>query len=580
MRVHLENGKFLLYTTYEEKYRAQATGARWDQEQKRWEVEPSLLSGLMILANAAKDDDVEAARRFVTSMETPSPLLGFNLREKLMDHQVRGASELVARKRYFITFDMGCGKSATTMAAAQHLYHERLVDLMLVVCPISVFGSWERQLDRFLACPYRFIRFGRTKRERLTAFDDIKTIRRVLPWKRLIVLCVNYEALRIHERDLIKLKPGMVVFDESTYIKNRSAQMTKSAARISRAAEYVTALTGTPISNDVGDLFGQLHVVSPGFLGNDYWAFIREFATFGGYKNKEIVGTKNLKALDWIMRRCSYRVRKEEVLNLPLLTQETREIELEGEQQEAYGKAESDFYFAVEAVRKRVQELQGKDDPEARKELVTVLIRNAMSRLLRCQQIAGGHCRGEDGEMIYWPGNPKVREMVEIASQAGDQKVVVFSRFVENLLQGQKALREAGIDAEVYYGGTPHEGRARIENEFLRPDAKFRVVLVQVKTGGFGIDFSGASVAIFYDNWFSWSVRDQAQSRLHRLGQTRNVLCWDLVASRTVDEKVLETVLSKRSLSEVLFGKRVEALDKAAEELPTGDLERVLGVRV
>lgn len=567
MRVLLESGKFILHTTYEEKFKAQACGGKWDQDLRRWEVRTSILSALGLVSQAAQGDDVEAARTYLKGWDVPPPPVVPSMKEPLMPHQNLGASHLIQKGRFFITFDMGTGKTATVLGAAQELFKGGKIDLVLIVAPLSVFGSWERQMARFCAVNYRFMLVTGTRKERNERMDDIKTLRQALIKKRLIVACVNYEALRLYADDLIKLKPGMVVFDESTFIKNRSAQMTKAAARVSKAAKYATGLTGTPISNNVGDLFGQLHAISSEFVGDDYWHFVQSFAKFGGYKNKEIVGTRNLKGLEWILSKCSLRVRKDEVLDLPALTQETREITLEGDQKEAYGKAATDFYFAVEAVKKTLRDLDGKEDPDKRRELYTVLIKNAMTRLLRCQQIAGGHCKSEMGETIYWPDNPKVLELVKIAEESGDQRIVVFSRFIEDLEQGRKALVKAGFPCEVYHGSVKQVDRARIENEFLSDSTPIKAVLTQVKTGGFGIDFSRASIAVFYNNWFSWAVRDQAQSRLHRLGQRRNVLCIDLLGRETVDEAVLSTVLSKKSLSEVLFGKKVPAAESEIDRL-------------
>lgn len=567
MRVLLESGKFILHTTYEEKFKAQACGGKWDQDLRRWEVRTSILSALGLVSQAAQGDDVEAARTYLKGWDVPPPPVVPSMKEPLMPHQNLGASHLIQKGRFFITFDMGTGKTATVLGAAQELFKGGKIDLVLIVAPLSVFGSWERQMARFCAVNYRFMLVTGTRKERNERMDDIKTLRQALIKKRLIVACVNYEALRLYADDLIKLKPGMVVFDESTFIKNRSAQMTKAAVRVSKAAKYATGLTGTPISNNVGDLFGQLHAISSEFVGDDYWHFVQSFAKFGGYKNKEIVGTRNLKGLEWILSKCSLRVRKDEVLDLPALTQETREITLEGDQKEAYGKAATDFYFAVEAVKKTLRDLDGKEDPDKRRELYTVLIKNAMTRLLRCQQIAGGHCKSEMGETIYWPDNPKVLELVKIAEESGDQRIVVFSRFIEDLEQGRKALVKAGFPCEVYHGSVKQVDRARIENEFLSDSTPIKAVLTQVKTGGFGIDFSRASIAVFYNNWFSWAVRDQAQSRLHRLGQRRNVLCIDLLGRETVDEAVLSTVLSKKSLSEVLFGKKVPAAESEIDRL-------------
>jgi SNF2 family DNA or RNA helicase len=575
MRVLLESGKFVLVTSYDERFKARATGCKWDDDRRRWEVKVNLLSAAQIVSQAKPGDDVEVARAYIRGWDEPCPLVVPSTKEPEMPHQVQGTSRIIHRKRFFLTFDMGCGKTLSVIGAAQELFKDGEIDLLLVVVPLSVFGSWERQMARFCNVPYRIVHLTGDRKKRIARMEDVKTLRASFRQKRLIVGLVNYEALRLFADDLIKMKPGLVAFDESTFIKNRVAKMTKAAVRISRAAKYATALTGTPISNNVGDLFAQLNAVSSEFVGDNYSNFVHTFARFGGFKGKEIVGIQNEKGLDWILKRVSLRVRKEEVLQLPERTWETREVTLEDDQKDAYEKAEKEFYFAVAAVKKEIASGAEKD-PERRKHLVTVLIKSALARLLRCQQIASGHCRDEAGETILWPENPKLKEIVRLAEESGDQRIVIFSRFVEDLIQGQKALEAAGFRAEAFHGKVKHEKRAEIENEFLKDSTSLKVVLAQVKTGGFGIDFSRASICTFMTNWFSWAVRDQAESRLHRLGQKRNVSNIDLIAKGTVDELVLEMVLSKKSLSEVLFGRKIaEADDEAEKSLVGTDFEVV-----
>jgi SNF2 family DNA or RNA helicase len=561
MRVAEEAGKFLLYTHYDEKLRAHAVGGKWNDDRRRWEVTANILSAAQILTQAKPGEDVEAARVFLRRWDAPAPLVIPSTKEPMMPHQVKGCSELLFRKRYLLTFEMGCGKTLAVIGAAQELFKESKLDLLLIIVPLSVFGSWERQFNRFCNVPFTVMKFMGDREKRAERMEDVEVLRVALRKKRLIAGLINYEAIRLFADDLIRLKPNMVAMDESTYLANRTAQMTKAARRVARSAEYATALTGTPIKNNVCDIFGQAQAVSSEFFGDDYWHYAREFALFGGFKNKEIVGSRNLKGLDWIMKKISLRVRKEDVLELPERTWDTRDIYLAGEQKEAYEKAEKDFYFAVEAVKKHIA-----DRGDEERSIVTVLIKNALSRLLRCQQIASGHCKTDEGETILWPGNPKILELVNLVQEAGEQRVVVFSRFVEDLLQGQIALREAGFQAEVYYGDVKQKDRQRIEDEFLKDESPLKVVLAQVKTGGFGVDFSKASICIFFNNWFSWSVRDQAESRLHRLGQTRKVTIYDLIGKGTVDEVVLETVLSKKSLSETLFGRPMAVADDALTE--------------
>ena len=155
------------------------------------------------------------------------------------------------------------------------------------------------------------------------------------------------------------------------------------------------------------------------------------------------------------------------------------------------------------------------------------------------------------------------RELVDLVREAGHQKVVVFSRFIEDIEMAREALQMAGFKAATYHGGVSQDRRTKIENAFLDRASDLQVVLAQVQTGGLGIDFSMASICVFFTNWFSWGVRDQAVSRLHRPGQTANVLVVDLLASNTVDETILMTVMDKRSISEVLFGSKVPEVEGA-----------------
>lgn len=448
-----------------------------------------------------------------------------------------------------------CGKTWTVIAGAQELFNRGEVQTVLVVAPLSVLASWQRKIAEVCGVRTRTLVITGNRRDREERIEDAEYLRKSLSGKYLVFALINYEALRLFEDDIIRdLKPEMVVYDECNFVKNRRAKMSEAAARISKAAKYAVGLTGTPIANNVGDLYSQLHVVGSEFVGDNYWDFVAEFARFGGFKGKEIVGTRNVPTLEALLKLVSSRVRKEEVLNLPEQTCDTREVVLEGDQKKAYEKASSEFYFAVEAVKKHTEERGER----------RILIRNALSRLLRCQQIAAGHCRSEDGSVITWPENPKTAETVRLVKEAGDQKVVVFSRFVEDLHTGQAALKKEGILSETYYGDVSREERGIIEARFLDKKDPLRVVLAQVRTGGFGVDFSSASVGIFWTNWFSWSVRDQAVSRLHRLGQTRNVSIYDLVGVDTVDALVLGVVLEKRALSEILFGKKMEEVEEEA----------------
>lgn len=562
VQVDITGGEFVLRTSYEERFRARSTGAKWNAKTKLWTVGANLLSALKLMREESlAAPDRAKVEAFVAGLTAGSPRVVPATKTPLYEHQIDFASRLVAKRRMMNFSEMGSGKTGAVIGAAQELFTQGQVGLALIVAPLSVLASWERQIEKFCAVRHRTVMLTGTRKDRVSGADDIRVLRKALSGKFLIFALVNYAGLRVFEEEILALRPEFVCFDETTEIKNRTAKQTQSCMRVSRLAKYATGLTGTPISNNVAELWSECAAVSPNFLGGDaadYWNYVWEFCRFGGFKGKEIVGTKNLDVLEMLIKKFSVRVRKEEVLKLPPRTWDVREVVLEGDQDAAYRKAEGDFYFAVDAVKKHSGERQ-----EFR-----ILVKNALARMLRCQQIAAGHCRGENGEMMLWPDNPKIAEIGSIVEESGNQRIVVFSRFVEDLLQGKNALTKRGVEAAVYYGDVSQNDRADIEKDFMDPKGRNKVILAQVKTGGLGVDFSQGSICVFMTNWWSWHVRDQAESRVHRPGQTKPVTYIDLSAVDTVDQTVLEAIHEKKSISAVLFGKDLEEAP-AEEEIAT-----------
>jgi SNF2 family DNA or RNA helicase len=555
MRVQVVDGTFVIFTDYAEREKARSVGAQWSNKAKLWVVQANVFAAEKLLRLGVEGAD--ELRGYIARQNVDVPRVVPKTKLPLMDHQVVMVSRLLAKRRYCFFPEMGTGKTGAVIGAAQELFGQGKLDLAIIVAPLSVLASWERQIEKFCAVPYRTLMVTGTATNRTNRIEDVTILRKSMKKKRLLFALINYEALDKWLADLLEMRAGLVCFDETNKIKNHSAKMTKASFALSDHAEYVVGLTGTPISNNISELWSQCRAVSKGFFGagsGSYWEFVYDFCVMGGWKGKQVVGTKNLDRLDALLKSFSYRVRKDEVLDLPGRTWVLREVSLSGSQLTAYKKAEQEFYFGVDAVKRHTGEHAE----------YAILIRNALGRLLRCQQIAAGHVRDEHGNMATWPDNPKLAELLEVVREAGDQKVVVFSRFVEDLEAARVALEKLKVPAAVYHGGVSQGDRAVVERRFLDKKDSLKVLLVQVQTGGLGVDFSSASVCVFYTNWFSWGVRDQAESRVHRLGQTRNVLYVDLIARESVDGLVLDTVMNKRSLSEVLFGKALPIPEEVA----------------
>jgi SNF2 family DNA or RNA helicase len=556
MHVDLIDGVFVLKTDYEERVRARSVGAKWDGKTHRWTVPANAFAAekLLRLPNIG---GIEKVRAFLEGFDRGASCTVPKTKLPLKDHQLAMVSQWLTKKRYMYFAEMGTGKTPAVIGGVQNLFDEKKLDLALVVAPLSVLNAWTRQIEKFCAVKHRVIMLTGPSKKRLDKIEDVKYLRKSFKGKVLIWVLVNYEALNRFEEQLGMLRPGAICYDETTRIKNHSAATTKAAIRMSDIAEYVVGLNGTPISNDVSELWSQCRAVSREFLGDgssSFWEFVYEYCVMGGWKGKQVVGTKNLERLEGLVKKFSYRVRKEDVLDLPGRTWTAREVQLEGEQLAAYKSAEKEFYFSVDAVKKHTGERRH----------YAILVKNALGRLLRCQQIAAGFCKSEQGDIVRWPDNPKSKQLVDIVKEAGKQKVVVFSRFIEDIEMSREALQKEGIVAVTYHGGVKQEARSNIENAFLDRKSDLQVVLAQVQTGGLGIDFSTAPICVFNTNWFSWGVRDQAESRVHRPGQTSNVLYIDNVASDTVDETVLMTIMDKKSISEVLFGAKIPEAEEVA----------------
>ena len=358
------------------------------------------------------------------------------------------------------------------------------------------------------------------------------------------VLIVSYGLL---VRD-IELLAGVafdtLVVDEAQALKNPSTQRAKAARRL-RAA-FRIALSGTPFENHLGELWSLFSVVFPGLLGS--WDQFREryALPIERDKNPEARAALSRVIRPFLLRRTKSDVARE----LPSRT----EIEVPI----ALSTAETQMYEDVRLLAVAELSKQAKKTPEDRQRFQVLA---ALTKL----RLLASHPKLHDAESPV--ASSKMQRLLELVDElrSAGHRALIFSQFTSHLELVQDELTHAGVQWLYLDGGTPLRERARLIERFQEGEGD--VFLISLKAGGTGINLTAADYVIHLDPWWNPAVEDQATDRAHRIGQTKPVTVYRLIARGTVEERILQLHASKRALvADVLDGSDV------AGKLSTKDL--------
>lgn len=435
-------------------------------------------------------------------------------------------------KGFGLLFEMGCGKSLTAIAAMGALYERGLIRRVLVACPGSVVSVWDAELRKFADFDYTFTSLLGTKQQRLKKLDALQA-----EGRGLLVAGINYESTF---RDglfeaMLAYAPDMVICDESQRIKNPKAQQTQAMVDIGRRAQYRLALSGTPIQQDVRDVFSQWLFLDQNVFGDNVYAFIGRYCRKGGFGGKQIIGTKNEEELSERMHSISYRITKEDALDLPPETYEYRSVELSAKERKIYDEMRKNAYIEL-SEDKQVQ-------------ATTVL-----TKLLRLQQIAGGFLRADDDERATQIGTSKLDALADIIEDyviCEGKKLVIFARFLPEIAAIDALLSERDIGHRVITGAVGLADRGAMVEEFQN-DERVKVFVAQTQTAGLGITLHAASVAVFYSIDWNLANYQQALARIHRKGQHHPCTYIHLIADRTVDGTIMDALDKKNDLAKMI----------------------------
>ncbi len=429
--------------------------------------------------------------------------------------------------------DMGLGKTVTLIALHLHRREAGRTGPTLVVCPASLLGNWEAEVRRF-APGTPVVRFHGGARDVSAARDGF--------------VLTTYGTMRTSATELATVPWDLVVADEAQHVKNPRTATARALRSIGSAARV--ALTGTPVENDLTELWAILDWATPGLLGSrnafrKVWAAPIE-------SGREPTKTRQFAELvgPFLLRR-----RKSDpgiAPELPAKTETDHPLRLTREQVVLYESFVRDTMARIERADPR--------DPASRRGLVLML-------LTGLKQICNhpDHFLKRSGARLSGRSE-KVDLLDELVGTvlAEDGAVLVFTQYVAmaRLLEGH--LARAGVPHQLLHGGVPVRERERMVERFQAGEVP--VFLLSLKAGGTGLNLTRADHVVHVDRWWNPAVEEQATDRAYRIGQTKPVQVHRMITRGTVEEKVAELLTRKRALADAVLGGGEAALTELSDE--------------
>ena len=423
-----------------------------------------------------------------------------------------------------LLMEMGTGKTLTTIAITGKLAAAGKAHKVLIVAPLSILGVWREEFSKFAAYAYCLAVLegsGAKKSETL----------RSLSGNTLQVAVVNYESAWRMEKELLAWDADLIVADEAHKIKTHSTRASKAMHRLGAKARYKLLLTGTVITNKALDVFSQYKFINPAIFGSSFYGFRNRYFDMVGYGGYTPVLKRNMEPeLVAKMDSIAFRATKAECLDLPETVDILRSVTLESTATRLYRDLAKDSYAEL-----------GKGE---------ITAPNVLTRLLRLSQLTGGYIGNDDGK-VQTVSRAKMDMLEDIIDSAvsENQKLVVIARFIPEIGAICKMLEKKEIQYACIYGGVTNRDE---QVKRFQTDQETRVFVGQIATAGLGITLTAASTMVFYSVDYSMSNFEQTKARIHRVGQTQKCTYLYLVASGTVDERVLMALRQKADLARLL----------------------------
>ena len=474
--------------------------------------------------------------------------MNYKFKTKPYAHQMTALEKSWNKESYAYFMEMGTGKTKVLIDNLAMLYDKGKVNGALIIAPKGVVGTWyNNELPTHLPNHIAHVttlwqsHITKKQKEKLESLFEVE--------ESLHILIMNVEAfstdkgLKFAEK-FLSCHETLVAIDESTTIKTPAAKRTKNILSLGNTAKYRRIMTGSPVTKNPLDLFSQCYFLDPFHLDHDsYYSFrmryaIMKTANISGRKIQLVNGFKNLGELSDKLQPFSYRVLKDDCLDLPDKIFIKREIQLSPDQRKLYEQMKQEA-LAI---------LKGKQS-------TTV---NTLTQLMRLQQIACGHFTSDDG-VTQSIANNRITELMNVLEET-EGKAIIWAHYQYDMTAIIKAVVEKyGKESIVdYYGLTPQDERQPNIKRF-QDDPKCRFIVGTPSTGGYGITLTAANTVIYYSNGYDLEKRLQSEDRAHRIGQKKSVTYVDIMADDTVDEKIVKALRKKINIASEVLGEELRS---------------------
>lgn len=467
----------------------------------------------------------------------------------LRPYQIRGYSWLSFLRQWglggCLADDMGLGKTVQTLALVQRDWQKDSLPVLLV-CPTSVVDNWYREAARFAPGLPMMIHHG-PDRMRGAAFRKAA--------KKHAIVVSSYGLVQRDADTFCKVQWGGVVLDEAQNIKNPETKQARAVRSLE--AEYRLALTGTPVENNVGDLWSIMEFLNPGFLGTREEFRRKFFVPIQAKQDADAAERLKRATGPFILRRL--KTDKSIISDLPEKMEAKVYCHLTEEQTSLYTSI-------LDECMRDLNESEGIQ----RKGLIL----STISRLKQvCNHPAqfladGSGIAGRSGKLA------RLTEMLEEVVESG-YRALVFSQFAEMGHMLKRHLQETfGLEVLFLHGGVTREKRAKMIERFQNDPNGPQIFILSLKAGGTGLNLTAASHVFHFDRWWNPAVEDQATDRIFRIGQKRNVQVHKFICAGTLEEKIDSMIERKVKVARMVVGTG----EKWLTEMSDDDLKDMLSL--
>ena len=462
--------------------------------------------------------------------------MSHNYKTQPYEHQRVALRKGATQSVFGFFMEQGTGKTKVTIDNAVYLYNMELLDTVYVIAPNSVYTNWKKEIELHSSANNYIYQHKIDKK-----FYPKKN---KLNWYLMNIEAFSHKSGYNKGLELVELRglTTMMVIDESTTIKNRTAKRSKNVLKLGKGVRYKRILTGTPVTKSPLDLWSQFAFLDEDLLGfKSFYSFrarycIMQSRPVGGNRRIEFpVSYINLEQLEEKILPYTHRVLKKDCLDLPPQIWQRRNIYLSNEQRNAYE-------ILKEHARVVIQDKQSS-------------IHNKLTEIAKLQQVCSGFLYSDDGKLVEL-SNAKLDELLNIIEEI-EGKIIIWATFRHSIQKIEETLQKKYGKKSVVtlYGDT--KKRSEVVDNFNDPRGS-RFLVSNPSVGGYGLTLNASSYQIFFNNSYNLEERLQAEARNHRSGQKADKVTYiDLVAIKTIDEFIIKALKEKITISAKTLGEEV-----------------------